>query len=174
MIVQPCRPVQCCGSDPRSPFCQLTKDHKALLCGRFTPQSISVTQHISQSVSYKKQMLLLPVCMAQLLKSVASRSILQPCRAACFQGIWKICADCWIKCNKMIHALFFVHFPKWNLLAPSCVCACEGEMEGPNLVQPADSWIPPRLNLLLQPRPEPQPAWLLHAAVQSFRWAGRC
>uniref|UniRef100_A0A671VGP2 Uncharacterized protein n=1 Tax=Sparus aurata TaxID=8175 RepID=A0A671VGP2_SPAAU len=32
----------------------LTKDHKALLCGPFTPQSISVTQHISKSVSYKK------------------------------------------------------------------------------------------------------------------------
>lgn len=36
---------------------------------------------------------LLPVCMAQLLKRVASWSILQPWRAACFHGIWKIRAD---------------------------------------------------------------------------------
>lgn len=33
------------------------------------------------------------------------------------------------------------------------------------LVQPADPWIPPRFNLLLQPGPEPQPALVLHAAV---------
>lgn len=44
---------------------------------------------------------LLPVWMAQLLKRVASWSILQPWRAACFQGIWKICADYRIKSNKM-------------------------------------------------------------------------
>lgn len=35
--------------------------------------------------------------MAQLLKSVASWSMLQPWRAACFQGIWKIRADCEMK-----------------------------------------------------------------------------
>lgn len=43
----------------------------------------------------------------------------------------------------------------------------EGESERVYLVQPADSRIPPRLNLLFQPRPQPQPARLLHAAVRA-------
>lgn len=132
---------------------------------------------------------LLPVCMAQLLKSVASRSILQPWRAACFHGIWKIRAVCRIKYNKvslnrlhwcqeyfMIHALFCVRFPKRFDLHPGvyiCVCVGWGCDCGVYLVQPADSWIPPRLNLLLQPRPQPQPACWLHAAVQaSGEWKG--
>lgn len=45
----------------------------------------------------------------------------------------------------------------------------EGGVEGFYLVQPADTRVPPRLDLLLQPRPQPQPAWLLHAAV--WAWA---
>lgn len=40
-----------------------------------------------------------------------------------------------------------------------------GGLERFYLVQPADTRVPPRLDLLLQPRPQPQPAWLLHAAV---------
>ncbi len=82
---------------------------------------------------------LLPVCMAQLLKSVASRSILQPWRAACFHGIWKIRAVCKTQCNK--EALNRLHCVSWSTLysvyasqreigsttkpfARRCVCMC--------------------------------------------------
>lgn len=42
------------------------------------------------------------------------------------------------------------------------------------LVQPADTWVPPRLDLLLQPRPQPQPACLLHAEglLEPHWWHG--
>lgn len=51
-----------------------------------------------------------------------------------------------------------------------CVCVLNDDSavvarrrRGFYLVQPADTWVPPRLDLLLQPRPQPQPACLLHA-----------
>lgn len=45
------------------------------------------------------------------------------------------------------------------------VCRYGGKKKVIYLVQPTDSWIPPRLNLFLQPRPQPEPALLLHALV---------
>lgn len=74
-----------------------------------------------------------------------------------------------MKWNSAEEAARLFHAARQNILWRLCLCQTmvvpwrRGGGGGFYLVQPADAWVPPRLDLLLQPRPQPQPACLLHA-----------